>query len=74
MKKQQLQQNGQRSDKPLSLAERTSAQKKLKELGYKLGEVDGVIGPNSRRAIQQWQKDVNMPEDGYLEKNILDIY
>lgn len=62
-----------RSDKPLSLAERTSAQKKLKELGYKLGEIDGVIGPNSRRAIQQWQKDVNMPEDGYLEKNILDI-
>jgi len=62
-----------RSDKPLSLADRTSAQKKLKELGYKLGEVDGVIGPNSRRAIQQWQKDINMPEDGYLEKNILDI-
>ena len=38
-----------------------------------LVKVDGVIGPNSRRAIQQWQKDVNMPEDGYLEKNILDI-
>lgn len=62
-----------RSDKLLSLADRTSAQQKLKELGYELGEVDGVIGPNSRRAIQQWQKDVGMPEDGYLEKNILDI-
>ena len=62
-----------RSDKLLSLADRTSAQQKLKELGYELGEVDGVIGPNSRRAIQQWQKDVDMPEDGYLEKNILDI-
>ena len=62
-----------RTDKLLSLTDRVSAQKKLKELGYKLGLIDGVIGPNSRKAIREWQKDVGIPEDGYLEKNILDL-
>jgi len=41
-----------------------AAQRALTELGYNSGEADGVIGPATRRAIQAFQKDHALAEDG----------
>jgi len=43
-----------------------AAQRALTELGYNSGEADGVIGPATRRAIQAFQKDHALAEDGRL--------
>ena len=51
---------------PLSLDDRTGAQKALIALGYDPGVPDGVIGVNTRVAIRAWQKGRSLPADGYL--------
>lgn len=45
--------------------ELTSAiQNLLKILGYDPGHIDGQIGPNTRSAIREFQKDYGIPADG----------
>jgi tetratricopeptide (TPR) repeat protein len=36
----------------------------LKALGYDPGNIDGQIGPNTRTAIREFQKDYGIPADG----------
>ncbi|GGY54217.1 lytic murein transglycosylase [Parvularcula lutaonensis] len=54
-----------RDDRPLSRSEREALQARLAELGYNPGGIDGVIGPNTRRALRSWQKAQGLPADGY---------
>jgi peptidoglycan hydrolase-like protein with peptidoglycan-binding domain len=42
------------------------AQHALAQLGYPVGVADGVAGPATRRAIQAFQKDRGLAEDGRL--------
>jgi membrane-bound lytic murein transglycosylase B len=56
---------------PLSLADRTLAQKSLTALGFDTGGIDGAIGPNSRAAVRAWQKSQGLPADGYLTPQII---
>lgn len=53
-------------DKPLSLADRTDAQKALLALGFDPGGQDGVIGTGTRKAARAWQTARGLPADGYL--------
>jgi peptidoglycan hydrolase-like protein with peptidoglycan-binding domain len=39
----------------------------LKQLGYDVGEVDGIMGTKTKSAIKQFQKDNQLEEDGKLE-------
>lgn len=39
----------------------------LKQLGYDVGEVDGIMGAKTKSAIKQFQKDNQLEEDGKLE-------
>lgn len=54
-----------RDDRPLTRDEREALQRILVELGYNPGGVDGIIGPNTRRALRNWQKANGLPADGY---------
>ncbi|MEY4256384.1 MAG: hypothetical protein RLZZ141_1611 [Pseudomonadota bacterium] len=51
---------------PLSSADRFGAQIALAQLGYDVGEADGVIGLRTRKALRSWQRSVGVPADGYL--------
>ncbi|MEM9838859.1 MAG: lytic murein transglycosylase [Pseudomonadota bacterium] len=61
-----------RDDRPLTSTERKSLQKALADLGYSVGTVDGIIGPNTRRALRAWQKAQGMPADGYPSALVLE--
>jgi len=49
----------------LTYAERREVQRRLALLGYFTG-VDGVFGPNTRRALASWQRDSGLRASGYL--------
>lgn len=59
------------SDAPLSLASRMEAQRRLTELGFDTGGVDGVTGSNTRRALRAWQRSRGRVPDGYLNGDAL---
>jgi len=59
-----------RADKPLSFEDKKNMQRKLGQLGYSTGGVDGQIGPNTRKAIRAWQKSNGLPADGYMEQRL----
>jgi len=60
-----------RSDQPLSLTDKKNLQRRLTQLGYNTGGIDGQIGPNTRKAIRAWQADNGLPADGYVEQSLL---
>jgi peptidoglycan hydrolase-like protein with peptidoglycan-binding domain len=47
-------------------------QRRLGELGYYHGEVDGVIGPQTRGAIAAFQGSHGMIVDGVITRRLLD--
>ena len=44
------------------------AQKKLNELGYQTGQVDGVIGPRTEAALRSFQQSKNIAVTGRLDE------
>ncbi|WP_120500301.1 lytic murein transglycosylase [Roseovarius sp. EL26] len=56
---------------PLSFEERKEMQKRLKRKGYKIEKIDGIIGPNSRKAIVAYQKSVGLKPDGFASQDVL---
>jgi CBS domain containing-hemolysin-like protein len=46
-------------------------QSRLRALGYEVGTIDGIMGPTTRGAIRQFQRQVGMPADGKLNKTLL---
>ena len=47
------------------------AQKRLAELGYEPGPADGVYGPKTRQAIQQYQESIGVPATGRVDEILL---
>src|SRR5699024_12857637 len=39
-------------------------QQKLKALGYNVGDIDSSFGPQTRKAVEAFQKDNNLEVDG----------
>ena len=56
---------------PLTFDEKKELQRRLKRKGFGIEKVDGLIGPNSRRAIRAYQQSVGMSPDGYASKDVL---
>lgn len=61
-----------RGDRPLTRAEREEMQRRLLALGHDPGGVDGVIGPNTRDAIRDFQASRGMTPDGYESAALLE--
>lgn len=58
-------------DAGTSRAERREIQQLLLNRGYDIGQVDGLIGDQTRRAIQQEQSRLGLPATGRAGQNIL---
>ena len=54
-----------------TVSENKQIQQRLKELGYYKGNIDGIIGPQSLKAIKNFQKDYGLVVDGIVGKNTL---
>jgi len=59
-----------REDQALSFQDKQDMQVKLTQLGFDTKGIDGQIGPNTRKAIRAWQKNIGLPADGYMEQNL----
>jgi len=46
-------------------------QKQLKDMGYLKGKVDGIIGPQTRQAIQDYQRKQNLAATGNFDAETL---
>ncbi|HRD90897.1 MAG TPA: peptidoglycan-binding domain-containing protein, partial [Accumulibacter sp.] len=51
--------------------ERRELQTLLAARGHPIGEIDGMIGANSRQAIQAEQKRLGLPADGRAGQKLL---
>jgi len=57
---------------PVRVDDVRSLQAGLIELGYEAGEVDGVIGPATRRALRNFQKTQAVIADGHVDQDAID--
>lgn len=57
--------------RPLNRAERFELQRRLAAQGLNPGEVDGILGEQTRRAARAFQEQVNLPPDGYPSSELL---
>jgi len=55
----------------LKLEEKVEVQKLLNQIGYDVGEPDGIIGPNSRKSIRKYQIILGLTPDGLANKEFL---
>lgn len=58
---------------PVTFEGRKEIQRLLKRRGYKLEKIDGIIGPNSAKAIRHFQQSVGVKPDGYASKEVLKL-
>ena len=59
------------AEPPLSMDQIKVAQNKLNAQGLNAGAADGLIGPNTRRALRQYQQSAGLVADGYLGADTL---
>jgi len=60
----------QASEPPPAIDEGMSSfelQERLNQLGYKVGTVDGVLGPRTVEALKKYQSDNSLPPTGALD-------
>ena len=60
-----------RDEPPMSLTDKQDLQNRLAARGYDPGEVDGVIGPKTRIAIRQFQREIGEVPDGFATLALL---
>jgi membrane-bound lytic murein transglycosylase B len=61
-----------RDERVLTLQERYQMQELLAQRGFKIGEPDGFIGPQTRLAIRSFQVSVGEIPDGFASSEVLD--
>lgn len=54
------------AEQPMSIADRRAVQAALTQLGFNVGQIDGVIGAGTRAAVRAWQQSRGRPADGYV--------
>jgi peptidoglycan hydrolase-like protein with peptidoglycan-binding domain len=54
------------AEAPMSIADRRAVQAALTQLGFNVGQIDGVIGAGTRAAVREWQKSRGRPADGHV--------
>jgi Putative peptidoglycan binding domain len=46
-------------------------QRRLARAGYYRGPIDGILGPQTRRAIRAYERDYNLPAYGVIDRPLL---
>ena len=60
-----------RKDEALSLTQKKDVQFLLTVLGYEPGAIDGRVGDNTRQALRNWQGDIGVPQNGYINEDVM---
>ncbi|MDM7555115.1 lytic murein transglycosylase [Xanthomonas fragariae] len=62
-----------KDDPPLNtVADITELQKLLTDKGFDVGDIDGALGPQTRRGIRAFQGSQKLPQDGYASTSLLE--
>jgi len=59
-------------DPALSNDQMEQLQRKLTQLGYDVGGIDGILGAKTRAAVQDMQKKLGLPADAWPTRQLLD--
>ena len=59
-------------DRPLGRTEKKTLQTTLTRMGFDTNGVDGILGPDSRAAIRNFQRSRGIPADGYASAKLLE--
>lgn len=55
-----------------TIAEMQQFQEKLNQLGFDVGEADGILGPATRKGVRKFQATVGLIADGYPSKETVE--
>lgn len=61
-----------KGDKQVGRTDLKRLQTRLTALGYDTKGADGIVGPNTRKAVRNWQSSKGLTADGYIEKSLFD--
>jgi membrane-bound lytic murein transglycosylase B len=61
-----------RDERVLTLQERYQMQQLLAQHGFKIGSPDGLIGPQTRLAVRDYQQSIGQIPDGFASSEVLD--
>ena len=61
-----------KGDKQVGRTDLKRLQTRLTALGYDTKGADGIVGPNTRKAVRAWQASKGLTADGYIEKILFD--
>jgi len=56
---------------PVTFEQRKEIQKRLKRKGYPLEKIDGILGPNTTKAIMGFQQSIGVKPDGHPSAELL---
>ena len=48
-------------------------QQRLTDLGYDVGEIDGLFGAQTQTAIKAFQRDLNLEQSGEADYELLEL-
>ncbi|MGQ4878802.1 lytic murein transglycosylase [Billgrantia sp. LNSP4103-1] len=61
-----------RDEQPLSRRQVRELQQALNERGYDVGTPDGVMGPNTRAGLREFQRSIGVTPDGFATVSLLE--
>ncbi len=56
----------------LSRSQVREMQQALNARGFEVGTPDGIMGPNTRRGVREFQATIGTPPDGFATRNLLE--
>jgi hypothetical protein len=60
-------------ERPLTQAAMKAVQQRLNRLGFNAGEVDGLLGNNTKRAIRAFQRSEGLTQTGRLDTTTIEL-
>ncbi|WP_069384647.1 lytic murein transglycosylase [Halomonas caseinilytica] len=61
-----------REQPPLNRSEVREMQQRLDDRGFDVGTPDGILGPNTRRGLRAFQRQIGVTPDGFATKALLE--
>ncbi|MCG6657711.1 lytic murein transglycosylase [Halomonas campisalis] len=61
-----------RDEQPLARRQVREMQQALNARGFEVGAADGIMGPNTRRGLRAFQREIGVPPDGFATRRLLE--